>query len=261
MTNNFPDLSAGIAVITGAGSGLGQALAVEMAAKGVHVVGFGRRKNALDETAAMIEAGGGAEQFTAMAVDVANPAEVRAAFAEVRRLGSVTILINNAAVFPRRDCLEETPESFMQTIDINLGGVFSCSHAALQGMSETGLGRIINVSSFADIAPLPSSSAYSVSKGAGRILTRALVADLGDRFPDIVISTWMPGMLATQMGLAEGLAPATAAKWGVALALWHDQSLNNAVFEMDTEVLPARSLKRRIKDKILGKSPTARKLF
>lgn len=256
MTKNFPVLSTGIAVITGAGSGLGQALAVEMAAKGVHVVGFGRHKNTLEETGAMIAG----ERFTAMVVDVANPAEVREAFAEIRTLGPVTILINNAAVFPRRDCLEETPESFMQTINTNLGGVFSCSHAALQVMTDTGLGRILNVSSFADIAPMPSASAYSVSKGAGRILTRALVADLGDRFPDIVISTWMPGMLATGMGVAEGLAPATAAKWGVALALWHDPTLSNAVFEMDTEILPARSLKRRIRDKLLGKSPTPRVL-
>jgi hypothetical protein len=90
-----------------------------------------------------------------------------------------------------------------------------------------------------------------VSKGAARILTRALVADICDRFPDIVINDWMPGSLATDMGIAEGLDPALAARWGVSLALWHDRSLTGTVWERDTEQLPMRSLKGRIKDALL----------
>ncbi|MDQ7069907.1 MAG: SDR family oxidoreductase [Rhodobacterales bacterium] len=255
MTENPKTLANGVAVVTGAGSGLGRALAIELASSGMKIVGFGRRKEALDQTANII-----GPQFTPMVVDVAIPDEINAAFDEIAKIGPVTILINNAAVFPRRDCLEETAESFMHTININLGGTFACTRAALQTMTKDGFGRIVNISSFADIAPMPAASAYSVSKGAGRILTRALVADLGDRFPDIVISTWMPGMLATQMGVANGLAPEVAAKWGAKLALWHDRSLNNAVFEMNVEILSPRSLKRRIKDKVLGKTPIPRVL-
>jgi len=245
----------GVAVISGAGSGLGRALATEMAAQGVRVIGFGRRMDALLGTADLIETG----LFTPMAVDVADATAVEAAFAKIAQ--PVTILINNAAVYPRRDILDETPESFSQTMQINLGGMMNCTHFALTDMIKTGVGRILNVASFADIAPLPASAAYSVSKGAGRILTRALVADLGDRFPDIVISDWLPGMLATQMGIPDGLQPDVAAKWGVKLVLWHDPTLNGTTFEMDHELLPPQSLKRRIMNKaLLRKSPAPRQL-
>lgn len=246
----------GVAVITGASGGLGRALAIELTERGIRVAGFARRADSLEETAEKCKSG----MFTPLAVDVSDDHAVAAAFAEVRdRVGDVTILINNAAVYPRRDFLDETPASFMASIAINLGGVVSCTHAALATMAETGVGRIINVGSFADLAPLPCSSAYSVSKGAGRILTRALVADLGDRFPDIVMTTWLPGMLATDMGVADGLDPAIAAKWGASLALWHDPTLNGVIFEMDHELLEPRSLKRRIKDLLLlRKAPVPR---
>ena len=256
VTNPAQKLKNGIAVVTGAGSGLGRALAIELAKNGVHVVGFGRRKQALQETADLIAD----NQFTPMVVDVSDYGAVRKAFGEISKQGEVSILINNAGVFPRRDLLDETSESFMQTMAINLGGIFACSRAALEVMTKTGIGRIVNVSSYADIAPMPAAAAYSVSKGAGQILSRAMVADLADRFPNIVISTWMPGMLATDMGIADGLAPEISARWGAKLALWHDPQLNGVVFEQDTEILPPRSLKGRIKDKVLRKSRTPRRL-
>ena len=161
--------------------------------------------------------------------------------------------MNNAAIYPRRDFTEETAESFMAVVGTNLGGTVACTRAALDDMLQTGFGRILNVATFADIAPLPASSAYSVSKGAARIFTRALIADLGDRFPGIVINDWMPGMLATRMGIADGLPPEEAAKWGAQLALWHDPSLTGTTWEMDREVPPPRSLKRRIADRVLMK--------
>jgi hypothetical protein len=90
-----------------------------------------------------------------------------------------------------------------------------------------------------------------VSKGAARIFTRALIADIGDRFPGIVVTDWMPGMLATRMGIAEGLDPREAARWGAKLALWHDPSLTGTTWEMDREIPPPRSFKRRIADRVL----------
>ena len=252
---SMAEIKQGIAVVTGAGSGLGRALAVELAAQDVQVIGFGRRLEALQGTAELVAGG----QFTPMVVDVSDANAVAAAFGEIG--GPVTILINNAAVYPRRDILDETPESFAQTMQINLGGLINCNHMALAGMVQTGVGRIVNVASFADIAPMAASSAYSVSKGAARILTKALVADLGDRFPDIVISDWLPGMLATRMGIADGLQPEVAAKWGVKLALWHDPTLNGVTFEMDRELLPPQSLKRRLLNKLLlRRSPAPRLL-
>ncbi len=234
-----------LAVITGAGSGLGRALATELCARGLLVAGLGRRKDALQETADLAGA-----SFTPVVADVSDPTQVRAAFATIRTIAPVSILINNAGVYPHRDILDETPESFMQTVAINLGGTVACTSEALKDMTVAGRGRILNMSSFADMHPLPCSAAYSVSKGAVTTFSRALVADLGDRLPKIVISTWMPGMLNTDMGLAEGLDPAVAAKWGAGLALWEDPSLNGSVFEMGREILPPRGLKGRLKDAV-----------
>ncbi len=250
--------TAGFAVVTGAGSGLGRAMAIELAERRVIVAGFGRREQPLVETAGQIRAG----QFFPMVVDVADGRAVASAFSEITaNHGPISLLINNAAIYPRRDFLEETSDSFQHTVNVNLGGVVNCTQAALETMCQTGVGRIVNVASFADVAPMAASSAYSVSKGAARILTRALVADLGDRFPDIIITDWLPGMLATQMGISEGLDPAIAARWGVDLALWHDPSLNGAVFEQDRELLPPQSLKRRVLNKLLlRKSRIARRI-
>ncbi len=246
-------LKDGVAVVTGAGSGLGRAMAVELCARGQQVVGLGRRGEALADTKALA-----GDRFTAIQTDVSDPDAVRAAFAAMP--APVAILINNAGVYPHRDIFDETAESFMQTVNINLGGMVACTRAAVEHMGQTGIGRIVNVSSFADLAPLPCSAAYSVSQGAGTTTSRALVADLGDRLPGIVVSTWMPGMLNTEMGLPDGVDPAVAAQWGAALALNGDRSLNGTVWEMDREVLPARGIKGRVKDAILLRRRKARRL-
>ena len=246
----------GPAVVTGAGSGLGRALSVELAQQGFTVIGTGRRAEALAETAA--QAG---PRFHPLPLDVSDAKAVRSAFAKVKtEHGAVALLINNAAVYPRRDMLDETAESFLETVAINLGGVVACSRAALEQMCKTGRGRILNVATFADLNPLPASSAYSVSKGAARIFTRALIADTADRFPGIVIGDWMPGMLQTTMGIPDGLPPEASAKWGVELALRCDPALTGAVFEQDTEVLPPRGLKGKLKDLLLLRRRWPRRL-
>ncbi|RFU14263.1 SDR family oxidoreductase [Rhodobacteraceae bacterium W635] len=242
------DVTQGIAVVTGAGGGLGRALAVALS-RTMPVAGFGRDRDALEEVRSMAEPG----RFHPVVADVSDFNDVSQAFVTVRKIAPVTLLVNNAAIYPRRDFPEETAESFMAVVGTNLGGMVAATRAALDDMLDSGFGRILNVATFADIAPLPASSAYSVSKGAARIFTRALIADLGDRFPGIVINDWMPGMLATRMGIADGLPPEAAAKWGAELALWHDPSLTGTTWEMDREVPPPRSLKRRIADRVLMK--------
>jgi NAD(P)-dependent dehydrogenase (short-subunit alcohol dehydrogenase family) len=250
------DASNGLVIVTGAGTGLGRAMAIELVARGRRVAGFGRRPEALAETARLAGAG-----FEPCIVDVGDADAVEATIERLALQGPpLSILINNAAVYPRLDFLDETPHSFMHTVAINLGGMVHCSHAVLRHMVKTGRGRILNVSTFADLAPLPASSAYAVSKGAGRIFTRALRADIGDRFPDIVVNDWMPGMLATDMGIAEGLRPETAAKWGVELALRSDPTLSGTLWERDTELLPPQSLKARLKDRLLLRARQPRRL-
>lgn len=249
----------GIVVITGAGRGLGQALSVEFARRGRVVAGIGRTDEGLVETETLVRNLGGA--FHVIRADIAYPASIHIAFEKIRQIGPIGILVNNAAIHPKRDFLDENTESFMKTVAVNLGGTVGCTRAALSEMIEHGSGRILNVSSFADVSPAPLCSAYSVSKGAARIFTRSIIADLSDRFPGIVINDWVPGILATQMGQTSGLAPTVAATWGAELALWYDRSLNGTLWKGDREILPHRSLKRRIVDLTLLRGvPTPRRL-
>lgn len=248
----------GIAVVTGAGEGLGRALSLELVARGMEVAGLARSAARLAETAALSAV---PDRFHAFTCDVAEDAQLALTFAAIRQIAPVTLLINNAAVYPRRDFLDETPDSFMRTIAINLGGMAACCRHALDDMVARGAGRIVNVSSFADLAPIPASSAYAVSKGAGRILTRALVADICDRFPQIVINDWLPGVLNTRMGCPAGLDPALAARWGAELALMDDPGLSGSLWERDLELLPPQSLKRRLFNLVtLRRPPPPRRL-
>jgi NAD(P)-dependent dehydrogenase (short-subunit alcohol dehydrogenase family) len=246
MSRNDPRILSGTALVTGAGSGLGRALAIDLTRRGMTVAGLGRRADALTETANMA-----GENFHPIATDIRDFDALRAAFDHLADLPPLTLLINNAATYPRRDILDETPESFMSTMAANFGGTLAATRLALDHFVRSGFGRILNVATFADLNPLPTAAAYSTSKGAARILSRALVADLADRFPDIVITDWMPGMLATDMGIPDGLPPAVSAGWGVELALWHDPSLTGATFEQNIEILPTQGVKSRLKNALL----------
>jgi 3-oxoacyl-[acyl-carrier protein] reductase len=249
MIDLSQEIRKGVAVVTGAGRGLGRELSRTLVAEGVHVAGIGRDAASLEKLAAEL-----GDAFLPVPTDVADADAVATAFRQIKAAkGPATILINNAAVYPRRDILDETPESFAQTMNINLMGVFHCCHAALPDMLVTGYGRIVNLSTFAHVAPAPTAAGYSVSKGAAQTLTKSLVADLGDRFPDIVINDWIPGELATEMGRPEGLDPKQAAEWGVRLALWHDPMLTGRLFDMNVEFLEPIGLKRKLLNKLIGR--------
>lgn len=239
----------GCVVLTGAGSGLGRAMAGVLTERGFSVYGFGRRLAALEETQTSCARG----LFHPRAVDVSDATAVRDQIDLIAtEAGPIALLINNAAVYPRVDFLEASAQDFMDVVQVNMGGMVNCSHAVLSHMAQRGQGRILNVATFADLNPLPTAGAYSVSKGAARILTRALIADICDRFPNIVIGDWMPGMLKTEMGILDGLDPAVSAKWGVSLALNADPAMTGAVFEMNLEVLPPQGLKGKLKGLLTG---------
>lgn len=240
------ELIEGLAIVTGADAGLGRAMAIELVRRGMRVAGFGHT-DGLAETAQLAGSG-----FQPCSVDVGSPEEVNAVVDRLALdIAPVTLLINNAAVLVRRDFLDETPQSFMRSVAINLGGVVNCSHAALRHMVQTGKGRILNVSPFADMSSTPASSAYVVSSGAARNFTKALRLDIEDRFPDIVINDWAPGIGASE-------TVESAARWGVELALWNEATLRGTIWERDSELLPLRSLKVRIKDALRRRTRKAR---
>ena len=232
-----------IAVVTEASWGIGKALTEALVRQGVAVAG-------LSSQVFQPEVDG----IYPVAADLRDPADVARAFADIRaRLGAPTILVNNCETYPDRDILDETPDSFMDTVRLNLGGAFACCHAALPDMVARGRGRIINVVTFADVSPAPLAAGYSVSKGALRILTRALVADLGDRFPGIVITDWVPGTHVPRKGIPDGVDPLVAAEWGARLALMSAPEINGKVFLQDQEHAMPRTLKGRVKDRLMGR--------
>jgi NAD(P)-dependent dehydrogenase (short-subunit alcohol dehydrogenase family) len=157
-----------IALITGAGSGIGRACAIALSKEGWSVVICGRRPDALQETIA--EAGEGASML-AVPTDVSDPAQVKALFAQTKQAyGRLDLLFNNAGMGgPRGVMLEDIEyEDWMKVVGVNLTGSFLCTQEAMKIMKEQDPrgGRIINNGSISAHAPRPDSVAYTATKHA-----------------------------------------------------------------------------------------------
>lgn len=228
-------------VITGAGSGLGRALALAFCQEGCHVFGLGRSAETLTET--QQQAG---EAFSFYVADIANFSEVSAAVAQIQsQTSSIDYWFNNAAVYPKVSFLEESADDFAQAMAININGTANGCKAVLPVMIKQGFGRIFNVGTWADLAPIAESAAYSASKGALHGLTKAIAADLASVEGDIQIHEWIPGHLNTQMSGYTGIAPAISAGWAVAIVKSQPDK-PNAIFEQDREWTPPKSLKQKL---------------
>ncbi|MFB7515373.1 SDR family oxidoreductase [Streptomyces sp. NPDC056144] len=167
-----------IAVVTGAGSGIGRSVALALAAAGWSVALAGRRAAALEETAALAPDG----DFLCVPTDVTSAAEVAALFSTVRdRHGRVDLLFNNAGTFAGGGTPVEDldPETWRAVVDVNLTGAFLCAQAAFRTMKEQDPqgGRIINNGSISAHVPRPHSIAYTATKHAMTGLTKSLSLD------------------------------------------------------------------------------------
>jgi NAD(P)-dependent dehydrogenase (short-subunit alcohol dehydrogenase family) len=193
-------------VITGAGLGVGRALAMGFAKEGANVVGISRTPRDLQATAKLCA---GRLKYVVGDVSVADDVENLFATAE-REHGPVGVLINNAAVYPKTLFLEQSIEDWAQTIQINVIGMARCCHRALPNMLDRGYGRILNVGSFAWRGPIPTASAYSTSKGAVSALTRSIACEI-DRaeYPDVLVNEFVPGIVRTRMTPDQGVEPAS----------------------------------------------------
>ena len=125
--------------------------------------------------------------------------------------------------------------------------------AVLPAMMAQTSGRILVVGSFADIAPIPDSSAYSASKGALHALVKAINAELAGDFPDILVNEWVPGALNTGMGIPAGLDPELAAGWGLDIAATGAGGPSGSIYVGNQLQVAPVSLKRRIVGKLLGR--------
>ena len=185
-----------IAVVTGAGSGIGRACAVALASAGFTVVLSGRQLEALEPAAA--EAGNGA---VAVAADVRDPESVAALFGQVEdRFGRLDLLFNNAGINAPAVPLEDLdPEAWRAVIETNLTGAFLCTQHAFRLMKqqEPRGGRIINNGSISAYVPRPLSAAYTASKHAVTGLTRS--TSLDGRAYDIACGQIDIGNAATEL--------------------------------------------------------------
>jgi NAD(P)-dependent dehydrogenase (short-subunit alcohol dehydrogenase family) len=185
-----------VAVVTGAGSGLGRSIASALLADGFRVALLGRRRANLEETAAAASA-----HSLVLPTDVADEEQVAAAFDTVAsEWGRVDVLVNNAGIFgPAGDIDEVDVSEWRQTVDINLTGAFLCARQAFRIMrtQEPRGGRIINNGSIAAHSPRPRSAAYSATKHAMTGLTRSLALD--GRPYDIACGQIDIGNAATEM--------------------------------------------------------------
>jgi len=153
------------AVVTGAGSGIGRAIAHCFALEGAHVTAVGRNAGKLEQTRE--QAGEASSRIFPHAADVADRAGVEKLIESVeKKIGPVDILVNNAGVnVPRRTMADVSAEDFEKMVRINLTGAFHCIQAVLPGMRARGGGLIINVSSIAGVrASVLAGAGYSASK-------------------------------------------------------------------------------------------------
>jgi NAD(P)-dependent dehydrogenase (short-subunit alcohol dehydrogenase family) len=168
-----------VALVTGAGSGIGRACALALHQAGYHVVLAGRRADALAETIAA--APGDRERLLAVPTDVGNPDSVNALFAKTQQaFGRLDVLFNNAGMGAPAIPMEDLGyEQWKAVVDVNLTGPFLCTQAAIRLMkSQTPQGgRIINNGSISAYAPRPFSAPYTATKHAISGLTRSTALD------------------------------------------------------------------------------------
>jgi len=166
-------------VVTGAGSGIGRAVAVALFDAGFDLALAGRRQDALDETAAACTSRAG--RVLALATDVADAAAVARLFQEVEQaFGRVDVLFNNAGRAASALPIDELPlEQWKAVVDVNLTGAFLCAQAAFRIMrtQQPQGGRIINNGSISSVVPRPFSAPYTATKHAITGLTKALSLD------------------------------------------------------------------------------------
>jgi NAD(P)-dependent dehydrogenase (short-subunit alcohol dehydrogenase family) len=191
--------SSKVAVVTGAGTGIGKAVALALMKEGFAVTLAGRRKDKLDETAAeSIKVNG---QSLVVPTDVSDPASVKVLFARTREVfGRCDVLFNNAGIGAPATPIEDLPvETWKKVIDINLTGMFLCTQEAIRLMKSQNPrgGRIINNGSISAHTPRPGAAAYTATKHAVTGLTKQTALDC--RGKDIVCGQIDIGNAATPL--------------------------------------------------------------
>jgi 3-oxoacyl-[acyl-carrier protein] reductase len=183
-----------VILITGAGSGLGKALALAAGQGGAKVICAGRRKERIQQTAEEVTRAGG--MGTAVEMDVTDLKSVEKGLKMAEKVGPIDILINNAGIITGMKAVQDLPvEEWDKIMATNVRGPYLLMRAILPGMIQRGFGRILNIS--APIKHLPKASAYCASKCALDSLTKAVSYEL--KGLDILVNAVEPPFLDTEM--------------------------------------------------------------
>lgn len=187
-----------VALITGAGRGIGRAIAIAFAQEGIHVGLVGRTLENLQKVKEELKPYN--VNVAIAAADVADLDSITAAVESVRgELGAIDILINNAGIGKFGGFMELTPEEWTNIIDVNVKGVYYTTRAVLPEMMERNTGDIINISSTAGQKGAPLTSAYTASKAAVNGLTESLMLEV--RKKNIRVTALTPSTVATDMAV------------------------------------------------------------
>jgi 3-oxoacyl-[acyl-carrier protein] reductase len=203
------DLSGRVALVTGAGRGLGRAIAQTLAAAGAQVACVDVSAESLAQTVAAIQAAGG----TAMplACDVTDSQRVNQVVDEVvKTWGGLHVLVNNAGITRDNIVLRMKDEQWDAVIQVNLRGTFLFTRAAAKPMLKAHGGRIVNIASVAGLVGNPGQANYSASKAGVIGLTRTVSRELAGR--GITVNAVAPGFIATEMTAGLGEAVLTEVK-------------------------------------------------
>jgi NAD(P)-dependent dehydrogenase (short-subunit alcohol dehydrogenase family) len=200
-----------VAVVTGASSGIGEALAVGLAGAGARVALAARRQDRLEALAERLRAGGA--EAHAFGCDVARSEDVERLARDVaERLGPADVLVNNAGMSDPLPADQEPVERFVATLEVNLVGTFRCAQAFGRQMLAAGHGSIVNVASILGVVAVGQipQAAYTASKGGVVNLTRELAAQWARR--GVRVNALAPGWFPTEM-TDEMFADERARRW------------------------------------------------
>ncbi|HPP54669.1 MAG TPA: glucose 1-dehydrogenase, partial [Thermoguttaceae bacterium] len=205
-----PDLHGKTALVTGAGRGIGAAIALDLARAGADVViNYSRSQAQAAEVQKAIQSLG--QRAMTVQADVSQKTQIDRMFDQIEGAwGPVDILVNNAGIEFRKPVREITEELYDQVMDTNLKGAFFCAQRALEGMKQKGWGRVINISSVHEITPTGFCCVYSMSKGGMRLMMRELALEYS-RF-GITVNNVAPGAIRTDINREVLSDPAYEAK-------------------------------------------------